>query len=179
MADELPPDEPPSPQPQQPQPAAPEAVSQAHDKYFRGVFSNTRYAASLLRPYLPKPVVDLLQWASLTHLPGRFVSDDWHGREADLLFSVELQDSGTPVLVYVLLEHQSTPDKWMPLRVLNYCLQVWLKWQRDNERAKKLPMIVPVVFYQGKEPWLFPRQLRSWSRARRPRRAGRRGSSTC
>ena len=40
---------------------------------------------------------------------GRFVSDDWRGREADLLFSVEREGSGSPVLVYVLLEHQSTP----------------------------------------------------------------------
>ena len=159
MADEQAPDEPPSAQPQPPQPAPPEAVSQAHDKYFREVFSNTRYAASLLRPYLPDPVVDVLRWSSLTHLPGRFVSDDWHGREADLLFSVEVQGTGARVLVYVLLEHQSKPDRWMPLRVLNYCLQVWLKWQRDNKDAEKLPLIVPVVFYQGKEPWLYPRQF--------------------
>ncbi len=56
-------------------------VSQPHDKYF--------YAAGLLRAHLPADVASTLNWSSLTHLPGRFVSDDWRGREADLLFSVE------------------------------------------------------------------------------------------
>ena len=70
-------------------------VSHPHDKYFYSVFSDTRNAADLLRPYLPQEVARALRWSTLTHVPGRFVSDDWRSREADLLFSVERQDSGS------------------------------------------------------------------------------------
>ena len=122
-------------------------------------FSDPENAAGLLRSYLPQELVSTLRWSTLTHLPGRYVSDDWRGREADLLFSVERADSGPPALVYVLLEHQSTPDRWMPLRLLHYCLMVWMDWHRDHEQEPQLPLIVPVVFYQGAEPWRFPRQF--------------------
>ena len=139
--------------PDRPESAAAETpVSHPHDKYFYGVFSDTRNAAGLLRPHLPQEVARTLRWSTLTHVPGRFVSDDWRGREADLLFSVERQDSGPPVLVYVLLEHQSTPDRWMRLRLLNYCLLAWMRWHREHENEPQLPLIVPVVFYQGAEP---------------------------
>ena len=47
------------------------------------------------------------------------------------------------ILVYVLLEHQSTPDPW--LRLLGYCVQVWQQWHRTHEDDERLPLLVPVV----------------------------------
>ena len=99
---------------------------------------------------VPLPLAESLKWPTLTVLRGRFVRDDWRGNEADLLFSVERMGSETPVLVYVLLEHQSTPDRWLRLRLLGYCVQVWLRWQcRRHDDQKQLPLLVPLVFYQG------------------------------
>ena len=130
MADEQVPDEPPSAQPpgEATPPEEEEEITRIHDKYFYRVFSDTSNAAGLLRPYLPPAVAGSLRWATLTHWPGRFVSDDWRGREADLVFSVEREETEEPVLVYVLLEHQSTPRYWMALRVLKYCLQILQKY---------------------------------------------------
>ena len=98
---------------EQADPGAPQPeVSRPHDKYFRKVFSDTEDAASLLRSCVPPALGRTLRWATLTHLPGRFVSDAWHDSEADLLFSVEREGGdAVPVLLYVLLEHQSTPDR--------------------------------------------------------------------
>ena len=144
----------------QPQSAGPQPpISQRHDKYFYGVFSDPENAAGLLRSCLPQELAGTLRWSTLTRLPSRFVSDDWRGREADLLFSVEREVSGPPVVVYVLLEHQSTPDRWMRLRLLNYCLMFWMQWHREHEQEPQLPLIVPLVFYQGAEPWRFSRQF--------------------
>ena len=143
----------------QPPSADPPPVSQRHDKYFYRVFSDPENAAGLLRSYLPQELARTLRWSTLTHRPSRFVSDDWRSREADLLFSVERELSGPPVLVLVLLEHQSTPDRWMRLRLLHYCLMAWMQWHREHEQEPQLPLIVPVVFYQGAEPWRFPRQF--------------------
>ena len=123
------------------------------------MFSNERNAASLLRTCIPQPLADTLKWPTLTVLPGRFVQDDWRGSEADLLFSVERAGSDTPVLVYVLLEHQSTPDRWLRLRLLGYCVQVWLRWQRQHDDQERLPLLVPLVFYQGARRWEYAREF--------------------
>ena len=79
-------------------------LSRPHDKYFRRVFSNRADAASLLRAYVPEAVARTLQWATLTLLPGRFVSSDWHDSESDLLFSVEQEPDAAPV------QAQQSPD---------------------------------------------------------------------
>ena len=146
---------------EQADPGAPQPeVSRPHDKYFQKVFSDTEDAASLLRSCVPPALGRTLRWSTLTHLPGRFVSDAWHDSEADLLFSVEREGSDdVPVLLYVLLEHQSTPDRWMPLRMLNYCTQVWVAWQYGHQQAERLPLIVPLVFYQGGERWEYVREF--------------------
>ena len=59
----------------------------------------------------------------------------------------------------VVVEHQSTPRRWMALRVLNYCLHIWARWLRAH-KDEKLPLIVPVVFYQGRDPWWPEREFR-------------------
>ena len=143
----------------QPQSPEPPPVSQRHDKYFYRVFSDPENAAGLLRSCLPQELARTLRWSTLTHRPSRLVGDDWRAREADLLFSVERELSGPPALVLVLLEHQSTPDRWMRLRLLHYCLMAWMQWHREHEQEPQLPLIVPVVFYQGAEPWRFSRQF--------------------
>ena len=125
--------------------AADTALSQPHDKYFQRVFSNEQDAASLLRACVPRALANKLKWPTLSLLRGRFVADDWRGNETDLLFSVEREDTETPVLVYVLLEHQSTPDPWLRLRLLGYCVQVWQQWQRKHKSEERLPLLLPLV----------------------------------
>ena len=88
-----------------------------------------------------------------------FVSPDGRDSEADLRFSVERETRTTPVLLYVLLEHQSSTDPSMPLRTLNYCLQVSLRWRSRHGSERGLPLIVPLVLYQGREPWQYERDF--------------------
>ena len=135
------------------------AVSQPHDKYFQRVFSNEQDAASLLRTCVPRPLADTLKWSTLSLLRGRFVADDWRSNETDLLYSVEREGTATPVLVYVLLEHQSTPDRWLRLRLLGYCVQAWQQWHRNHEDEERLPLLVPLVFYQGARQWEYKREF--------------------
>ena len=41
--------------------------------------------------------------------------------ESDLLYAIERTAGDAPVWLYLLLEHQSKPDRWMPFRLLKYC----------------------------------------------------------
>ena len=134
-------------------------LSRPHDKYFRRVFTNTPDAASLLRAYVPEAVARTVRWATLDLLPARFVSSEWHDSESDLLFSVEREPDAAPVLLYVLLEHQSSPDRWIRLRVLNYCVQVWERQRQTHKDERPLPLIVPLVLYHGAQPWQHEREF--------------------
>ena len=51
--------------------------------------------------------------------------------------------------IYYEIEHQSTPDKWLPLRIASYNIQ--LMQQHINEGHKTLPIIINEIIYAGTE----------------------------
>ena len=57
------------------------------------------------------------------------------------------------LLLYVLFEHQSTPNRWMRFRLLEYCCRIWGDALLADNKRRELPPIVPVVFYQGRRRW--------------------------
>ena len=68
--------------------------------------------------------------------------------------------TGTPVLVYALLEHKSTPDPLTPLQVEEYKLRIWRRRIDDHpDDTFRLPPILALVFYHGERPWTVPRSI--------------------
>ena len=145
-------------------------IHQPHDKLFRAVFSDTREAADLLQTALPPALRDSFNWTTLTLVDGTFVDANLRDSESDLLYEVEQGDTREPVSLYLLFEHQASPDRWLRFRLLKYCCRIWEASFRDNPLQSALRPIVPVVFYQGPRAWtystefadLFPEALRSW-----------------
>lgn len=123
-----------------------------HDHFFRAIFSVPARAGAELRSVLPPAVAAAVDWPTLATVPGTFVDDELRGRAADLLFTVRRRGGGD-ALVHLLFEHQSTFDRWLPLRLLEYQARIWERWRRDHPRAEKLPRIVAVVLHQGEQPW--------------------------
>ena len=146
-------------------------IHQPHDRLFRAVFSDAGEAASLLQTALPDTVRGSFDWTTLTLLDGTFVDEDLRESQSDLLYQVEHTDTGQPVSMYLLFEHQSSPDPWMPFRLLRYCCRIWEADRRGDPARSGLRPIVPVVFYQGARGWnhstefadLFPEAVRSLS----------------
>ena len=72
--------------------------------------------------------------------------------------------------MYLLFEHQSSPDPWMRLRLLRYYCRIWEADRRNDPNRRELRPIMSVVFYQGAQRWnhstefsdLFPEATRSW-----------------
>ena len=146
-------------------------VNRPHDKLFRAVFGHAPEAAALLRAHLPETLARDLHWSSLTLQDATFVDDELRDSESDLLFSVErAAGDQPPVWLYVLLEHQSKPSRWMPFRLLKYCCRIWDRSRRTFPKERYLRPIIPVVFYQGRRRWrhaaqfaeLFAPPARTW-----------------
>jgi hypothetical protein len=134
-------------------------MSGPHDRLVRFTFDQPERAAAELRAALPAYVVSQVDWASLQRESGSVVDPELRGTESDLLFSARLQ-GGRAVLFYVLLEHQSTVDWWMALRMLRYVVRQLEHWRREHPESELLPVIIPLVMYHGPGgAWSAPRRV--------------------
>lgn len=114
-------------------------------------------AASELRAVLPPGVAARLDLSLLRQVPGTFIDEALRQKHADLLFTAPMD--GQDALVYVLVEHQSSSDPIMPWRMLRYIGRVWDRYLEENPRARKLPVVIPLVIHNGRAPWSAPVRL--------------------
>ena len=130
-------------------------IHHPHDMMVRAVLSDLAEATSFLQTHLPQEVSQALSWSTLKLLEGSFVDEHLRESEADVLYEVQHVSGEASVWVYVLLEHQSTPDRWMRFRLLKYCCRIWDLSFREYPDQRELPAIVPLVFYQGERRWSY------------------------
>jgi len=130
-------------------------MQRPHDKLFRSVFADPHEAASFLRLHLPPALAERLDWASLTLEETSFVDEALQESESDLLYTVRAQETEQVSHLYVLFEHQSSPDKWMRFRLLKYMCRIWDASFKQHPDQKELRAIIPLVFYQGEQRWRY------------------------
>ena len=122
------------------------------------LFETPENVRELIR-LLAGELADRLDFAHAERLNRSLVPADLHKLEADIIYRVPFPADGREVLVYLLLEHQSTVDRFMGLRLHSYMGELWEAQYRDWEKARTpmqerwLTPIVPIVFYTGKEHW--------------------------
>jgi predicted transposase/invertase (TIGR01784 family) len=126
------------------------ALPNAHDRFFKELFSQLDTAVDFVRYYLPEHLIVAIDLTSLEIVKESFVDEELRQYFSDLLLRVKLKRGGE-VFIYILLEHKSTPDDLVALQLLIYLAQIW----RPNLRikTKPLPLVFPVVFYHGEEDW--------------------------
>jgi len=134
-------------------------MSGPHDLFARYTFGHPERAAAELRAVLPAHVVSEVDWSSLRREPGSVVDPELRETESDLLFTARLH-TGHPLLLYVLLEHQSSVDRWMALRMLRYVVRQVERWRQEHPKSELLPIIIPLVMYHGpNKAWTAPRRV--------------------
>src|SRR5207248_7725910 len=100
-------------------------------------------------------------------LDREFPLDDWRRREADLPFEIPYRTGLGEVLALVclLIEHQSSADPAMPLRLLYFAVTYWERQWRAWEQAAaprpplRLRSVLPIVLYTAATPWDSNRTL--------------------
>ena len=123
-----------------------------HDKLFKRIFKDPRFAAEELRSALPAPLVTSLDWATLKREPETHVERRDADAYSDLVFSAQAR--GARVLIYVLFEHQSTNDDHMALRLLGYMVSIWGRFVENKANARKpLPPVIPVLLAHAPGGW--------------------------
>jgi hypothetical protein len=128
-----------------------------HDSVFRRIFGVPENAASQLRAVLPAGLAARLDLGRLARVPASFVDEALKWRYSDLLFTAPLD--GRDAFVYLLVEHQSSADALMAFRMLRYVTRIWDHYLRDHPRARRLPVVIPLVVHHGRTRWTSPVRL--------------------
>jgi len=126
-----------------------------HDALFKSVFQNPEHAAAELEHLLAPELSATIDWSTLALQPGTYVDQELAEKRSDLLFSARLRASGERVLVYLLFEHQSSPEPKMALRLLGYMVRIWEAFS-DEHPDEPLPLIVPAVLSHARGGWQPP-----------------------
>jgi hypothetical protein len=109
----------------------------------------------LLREIVGERWVERIDFKSGQLVNTTFISPRHENRESDLIWRFRRKDEEEPVFVYILMEFQSRPDPSMPVRLMSYVglLYQRLMSSRSRKSWKKLPLVIPLVVYNGAEPW--------------------------
>ena len=113
---------------------------------------------------LTNDIVQLIDFSRLELQNRSFLSSKLQEQVSDLIFSVPFKsgDETDELLIYILIEHQSTVDVSMGFRMLFYMMHIWdaqrQRWLTDNVPKSKwrLRPILPIVFYTGNRRWHVP-----------------------
>lgn len=126
-----------------------------HDLSYRLFFTHRRMIQDLLREIVGEQWVSRIDLDSGERVNASFVSPQNHNRESDIVWKFRRNDGKEPVYIYVLLEFQSRPDPSMPVRLMSYesLFYQGLLAARSAAAWDKLPPVIPVVVYNGREPW--------------------------
>lgn len=123
-----------------------------HDAVFRKLLSQADTARDFLAIHLPEKLRALCDLSSLRLESGSFVEEDLRLSYSDILYSVNTTSGAG--YVYVLIEHQSSPERHMAFRLMRYAIAAM---QRHLDKGyRELPLVIPLLFYHGKispYPW--------------------------
>jgi predicted transposase/invertase (TIGR01784 family) len=135
-------------------------TSMPHDALVKAVFTDLENARGQLQALLPPALVEQLDWSTLRVEPGSFVDEALKERHSDILYSVRFRaDPQVTAFLYLLFEHQSGPDHWMPFRLLRYDVRIWEDFLKAHPDAKHLPVIVPMVLHHGPDGWTTSKRM--------------------
>lgn len=128
------------------------------DALFKSIMETDVATYEFLDTYLPESIKSKVDLKKATVEKESFVEEDLKKRLSDVVYSVPYKKTDSEkqqkVFIYSLIEHQSTSDKWIALRLWKYIL---LLCERHKDKNEKLPIVIPFVLYNGKTKYSAPR----------------------
>ncbi len=121
--------------------------------------ANIRDLLTLLR----EPAVDAIDFSEMTVERTHFVKADYAHVATDILLKAPFHSHAgktrEAVFIYLLVEHQSKPQRFLQLRLADYVLEAYKMqkraWDQRNasDAALALSAVLPIVLYTGERSW--------------------------
>jgi predicted transposase/invertase (TIGR01784 family) len=122
-----------------------------HDLFFKRAMGNIHLVEEFIEHYLPA-ITQKIDPGSLQLTDGSFIDQDFNEYRTDVLYRATFQ--GHLGYLYFLIEAQRKADRLMPLRMLEYSLQI-IRRDLANKKEAPFPLIFPCVIYNGEKPYCF------------------------
>lgn len=139
-------------------------INNENDLGYKHILSSKKNFLQFLKSFVKKDWVDLVKEDNLILIDKEFILKDFKEEEADIVYRVNID--GNDIIFYVLLEFQSKVDFSMPIRLLMYMSEIWRDELKNTDtkikkrKDYKLPAIVPMVVYNGKNNWTAARNFK-------------------
>jgi len=132
-------------------------IHNIHDSGYKKLFANRTIFRQLLETFVNEPWVKELDFSQAETLDKSFVADHYKATESDLIYKVRVR--GHEAYIYLLLEFQSSVDRFMAVRVAYYILSFYMDYLANYKKVEKLPALFPIVVYNGSDKWTAPDDL--------------------
>ncbi len=133
-----------------------------HDPVLRRIFTHPRMAQEILQRFATGPWAAELDFSTLELVPAHYVSRFLSQRESDIVWKVRYgPDEDEWFYIYILMELQSSVQRFMALRLWVYVALLYqhLLKHKQLTPSRLLPPVLPIVVYNGEEPWTAPLSL--------------------
>ncbi|MGI2298370.1 Rpn family recombination-promoting nuclease/putative transposase, partial [Candidatus Cardinium hertigii] len=101
-----------------------------HDSVFKNTFCNKEAMLDFLSANLPCDLLSKIDKEKLELTNKSYVDPVGRRGESDLVFKTNI--NGKEGYLYIICEHQSTEDPYMPLRFLEYNVQLLRQHLKEN-----------------------------------------------
>ncbi len=130
-----------------------------HDQAYKLLFSHAQMVRDLLEGFVREDWIAELDFGSLEKVNSSYVSDDLRKRNDDVVWRVRWAKEW--VYIYLLLEFQSSVERYMAVRMQTYVSLLYQDLIRGRQLTKngRLPPVLPIVLYNGSRRWRAPVNL--------------------
>ena len=129
----------------------------AHKEFY----SHPENVKDLIQGFVALDCVSEFDFDTLERDNDSFVEKEKNERHDDIIWRLKWRDRW--VYVYILIEFQHKVDKAMPVRIMSYVSLLYLNLLNNKKlnygKRKKLPVVLPIVLYNGQRKWTAKRNI--------------------
>ncbi len=126
------------------------------DKTFKKIFRDVKNTRDFLKKALPREIKERLDFSSIKIDPTNYVSNEFKEGYSDIVVKAKMKARNSekiPADIYFILEHKTEGKVKVFIQILKY---MWFAWEEDVNTNKPPRIIIPIIFYHGKEKWKVP-----------------------
>jgi len=124
-----------------------------HNMFYHEFMSRRDVAADTIKNFLSSDLARITDLRTLKLDKDHYVSDEFKERYSDITYTAKIR--GKDAYFYFLFEHKSYNDKSALFQIYQYRNCIWDNYRNQNPKATILPIVIPVLFYHGREKWRY------------------------
>jgi predicted transposase/invertase (TIGR01784 family) len=136
-------------------------VNHPHDMLFKKSMSIKKVAQDFFKANLPTKIKNQINLNNIELYTTSFINKELKQRECDILYKTTTKDN-QDCYIYLLAEHQSSPSRLLPLRIMEYKTSIMRNhfYQKKKYTKKRTaPIVISIIYYHSKKNTPYPYSL--------------------